>query len=87
MALVWESLKAQKLTLQTIIHFDKILGLNLHDPEMTKITEEVERLLLRRAQARAEKNWAESDRLRELIAKLGYRVEDTEAGQQLLPGS
>ena len=87
LALVWESLKAQKLTLQTIIHFDKILGLNLHDPEMTKITEEVERLLLRRAQARAEKNWAESDRLRELIAKLGYRVEDTEAGQQLLPGS
>ena len=87
LAMTWESLKAQKLTLQTIIHFDKVLGLNLHDPEMTKITEEVERLMLRRAQARADKNWAEGDRLRELIAKLGYRVEDTEAGQQLLPGS
>ena len=36
-----------------------------------------------RAKARAEKNWAESDRLRDEITKLGYVLKDTKQGQQV----
>ena len=43
----------------------------------------VQALVEARAKARAEKNWAESDRLRDEIQKLGYTVKDTKAGQQV----
>ena len=33
--------------------------------------------------ARAEKNWAESDRLRDEITALGYVLKDTKQGQQV----
>ena len=43
----------------------------------------VEKLLAARAEARANKNWAESDRLRDEITKLGYVLKDTKQGQQI----
>ena len=43
----------------------------------------VQALLDARAKARAEKNWAESDRLRDEIVKLGYVLKDTKQGQQI----
>lgn len=39
-------------------------------------------LLEDRAAARAEKNWAESDRIRDEINALGYEVRDTSSGQE-----
>ena len=45
--------------------------------------DEVEKLLAARAEARANKNWAESDRLRDEITKLGYILKDTKQGQQI----
>ena len=45
--------------------------------------EKVKTLLEVRAKARAEKNWAESDRLRDEIAALGYVLKDTKQGQQV----
>ena len=36
-----------------------------------------------RKQARQEKNWAESDRLRDLIKEKGYEVKDTKDGMVL----
>ena len=45
--------------------------------------ERVKALLEARAQARANKNWAESDRLRDEIVKLGYVLKDTKQGQQI----
>ena len=45
--------------------------------------EKVKTLLEARAKARAEKNWAESDRLRDEIAALGYVLKDTKQGQQV----
>ena len=41
------------------------------------------KLLAARAEARANKNWAESDRLRDEITKLGYILKDTKQGQQI----
>lgn len=45
--------------------------------------EKVKTLLEARAKARTEKNWAESDRLRDEIAALGYVLKDTKQGQQV----
>jgi hypothetical protein len=39
-----------------------------------------------RLQARASKNWSESDRLRDQIAALGWTVQDTKDGQKLVKG-
>jgi cysteinyl-tRNA synthetase len=47
----------------------------------TGIPDEVRALADTRAAARAAKNWAESDRLRNELARMGYLVEDTREGQ------
>jgi cysteinyl-tRNA synthetase len=44
---------------------------------------EVRELLERRGAARAAKDWAESDRLRDAVAALGWTVKDTKDGQVL----
>ena len=45
--------------------------------------EKVKALIEARAKARAEKNWAESDRLRDEITAMGYVLKDTKQGQQV----
>ncbi|HIQ62997.1 MAG TPA: cysteine--tRNA ligase, partial [Candidatus Avichristensenella intestinipullorum] len=44
---------------------------------------EAEKMLQARAAARKEKNWKESDRLRDALRDMGYIVEDTPQGQKL----
>ncbi|MBQ9010132.1 MAG: cysteine--tRNA ligase [Clostridia bacterium] len=58
-----------------------VLGLLNRKEE--KADEDVNALLEARAKARAEKNWAESDRLRDVIQAMGYVLKDTKQGQQL----
>ena len=52
--------------------------------EEDKPSEEVLALAEQRQQARAGKNWAESDRLREQIAAFGWTVQDTKDGPKLV---
>jgi len=47
---------------------------------------EILSLAEQRQQARTDKNWAESDRLRDEIASLGWAVQDTPEGQKLTSG-
>ncbi|MCL1964059.1 MAG: cysteine--tRNA ligase, partial [Firmicutes bacterium] len=47
---------------------------------------EADALLDARAKARAEKNWAESDRIRDALKAMGYVVEDTSQGQKVRRG-
>ncbi len=47
----------------------------------------VDLLLEQRAGARAARDWAESDRVRDALAELGWTVRDTPEGQQLKPRS
>lgn len=51
--------------------------------EAEALPDEVLSLLEQRKEARANKNFAESDRLREKIAALGWAVKDTKEGQEL----
>lgn len=55
------------------------------EPEAATVSPEVQALLDQRSAARAGKNWAESDRLRDAIAELGWIVKDTKDGQKLSP--
>ena len=53
------------------------------EPEAAAIPDKVTGLVNLRQQVRAEKNWAESDRLRDEIAALGWTVKDTKEGPKL----
>jgi len=53
-------------------------------PENDSPPEEVVALTEQREIARAEKNWAESDRLRDEIAEFGWQVQDTPEGAKLI---
>jgi len=86
LAVLWEGIKAKTLDLKTIIAFDKVLGLNLHNPEEEKeieIPKDVQTLLDERKLARENKDWSKSDELRDKMKELGFIVEDTNEGQKL----
>jgi cysteinyl-tRNA synthetase len=70
------------------LEFDKVLGLNLHTAHPPKeddapVPAEAIALAEQRLAARKNKDWAESDRLRDAIAALGYTVADTKEGFSL----
>jgi cysteinyl-tRNA synthetase len=64
---------------------DAILGLDLcsYTPPQVEATDEVNALLQLRQRARDNKDFAESDRLRDLIREHGFIVKDTKDGQVL----
>lgn len=88
LSLVWELLKSDLSDdnkLATILDFDRVLGLKLTEKNEVNLTlsDDVKKLLKLRMEARTSKNFAESDRLREEMKKLGYQVKDTADGQEL----
>lgn len=88
LSMVWETLKSELSDadkLSTVMAMDTILGLDLSKPILVKleVPEEVTTLLELRAKARSEKNFSESDKLRDQIALLGYGLKDGANGQEL----
>ena len=70
-----------------LLEFDKILGLDLENSkkyidEQTNIElpEEIIELVNKRKLAREEKNWEESDRIRDILKEKGYQVKDSKEG-------
>jgi cysteinyl-tRNA synthetase len=88
MAVVQEMLKSDIPEIEkhaTILDFDRVLGLGLDQVDKPQeLPAAVQKLLEDRRRAREAKNWAESDRLRDEIQKLGYTVKDTRDGVKLL---
>ena len=70
-----------KAVLDTMDELTGVLGILRRKTD--EKDDEVETLLAQRAEARANKNWAESDRLRDLIISMGYTLKDTKQGQQI----
>ena len=68
---------------------DEVLGVIFFENEKksVEIPAEIQALLDQRAAARASKNWAESDRLRDEIAAKGWLVKDSKEGQSCTPKS
>ncbi|RJQ35226.1 cysteine--tRNA ligase [Candidatus Parcubacteria bacterium] len=96
LAVLWDMTKDTSLSagdlLAGIIEMDKVLGLNLHEPDelaqrlsgkeisVAALPADVKALVDEREAARASKEWTKADELREQIEKKGYTVKDTDAG-------
>ncbi|HKO34656.1 MAG TPA: cysteine--tRNA ligase [Candidatus Limnocylindria bacterium] len=68
-----------------LLDFDRVLGLGLDAPAdeaITELPEDAAALLEQRAAARAARDFATSDRLRDQLAALGVEVRDTPNGQE-----
>ena len=88
MSFVWEVIKYPKKCPEIanlLLKFDKVLGIRIEKEEETskKLPEEISNLIEKRKQARNEKNWQESDRIREEIQQKGYIVKDTKDGMEV----
>ena len=87
MSVVWDvvkNTKKSKKLAELLRKFDSVLALSLDKKsDVEEIPEEVIRLAEERLKARAEKNWAESDRLRSEISALGYSIKDSKDGYEL----
>ncbi len=87
MGVVWEvakyPLKSKELA-DLLLKFDQVLGLEIDQIKQDEsIPTEVLELVKQRKQAREDKNWAQSDALRDQIKALGYQVEDTKEGMKI----
>ena len=90
LGIVWEVVKKEEKSkdyADLLLEFDKILGLDLvnsskylDENKKVELPEEILKLVNERKQARENKNWAESDRLRDELNKKGYIVKDTKEG-------
>ena len=67
--------------LDALRDFDRVLGV-LEDAAEDGLDSELQALLDERAAARAARDWAASDRLRDELADRGVAVEDTRDGQR-----
>ena len=86
MSAVWEAVKYQDKSpkmAELLEKFDTVLGLKITNKKEEKIPQEILDLDEQRKIARQDKNWAESDRLRDLIAEKGYSVKDTKDGVEV----
>ncbi len=89
MSYVWEAVRYNKKSQEVadlLLQFDTVLGLKIDkapEQEEVEIPQEILDLMEQRKIARQEKNWAESDRLRDLIKEKGYEVKDTKDGMSI----
>ncbi len=95
-ALLWELLKDESVPpgdkRKTVLDFDRVLGLGFAEAReeegrkvavLTDVSEEVRGLVAMREQARAAKDFARADELREKIKTCGFILEDTPQGPLL----
>ncbi len=90
MSVVWEvarnSKKSNKYA-NLLLEFDKVLGLDLVNAEEhiskmeeEEIPEEIKQLIEERKEARDNKDWEKSDKIRDIIIQKGYSIKDTKEG-------
>jgi cysteinyl-tRNA synthetase len=70
---------------ETLLKLDQFLGLELDKIAKTEVPKEVIELAKKREEARQNKDWELSDKLRKEIETLGYSVEDTPEGPRVNP--
>lgn len=90
MGLVWEIIRNQEKSKQyaeLLVKFDEVLGLDLanskqylEQAKQVELPEEITELLEKRKQARENKDWAMSDKIRDELKEKGYSVKDTKEG-------
>ena len=89
MSYVWELARYEKKSskiAELLQKFDKVLAIKIdkeNKEEKNKIPKEIIDLVEQRKKAREEKNWQESDRIRDLIKEKGYEIKDTKEGVEI----
>ena len=68
--------------LDALFDFDKVLGLSLKDyaESATESDDEIDALIAERNEARAAKNWARADEIRDILNEKGIVIEDSAQG-------
>lgn len=88
LAVLWEALKSNipsEDKYDLAVSFDEVLGLGLNQVSMEdyEVPEEVQTLLKEREEARANKDFAKSDELRNTVMDMGFDILDTPEGQRV----
>ncbi len=89
MSIVWDVVKnpnKSKKLAELLLDFDKVMGLKITEPIFKKeeeIPEEIAQIVEKRKQARANKDWATSDALRDELKEKGYNVKDSKEGMTI----
>ncbi len=85
MSVVWEVAKGEKSKkyADLLLDFDKVLGLKIDEKEEKELPEEIMEIINQRKLARENKDFTESDRLRDLLIEKGYSVKDTKEGMEV----
>ena len=88
MGVVWEVVRSSKKSpklAKLLLKFDEVMGLKIdeEDKKLEEIPEEILNLIEERKTARNNKDWEESDRLRDLINSKGYNIKDTKDGTEV----
>lgn len=94
LALMWELVKDDSVSSSdkksTLLYFDTVLGLNLAHAKLPNmfldiqaLPQDIQVLITKREEARKEKNWNESDLLREQLSALGYTIHDAPEGAKV----
>ncbi len=97
LAVTWEAIRQanraanaaeKRALLDLVLGFDRVLGLRLADAVATgdeALPPDVAALIRQREAARAARDWATADALRQTIRERGYEVEDTPSGTRWRP--
>ena len=87
LSVVWEAVRCKnksKKIAELLKKFDTVLGIDIDKAKKTEeLPQDVLDLLEKRNEARKNKNWEESDRLRDEILEKGYIIKDTKNGAEL----
>jgi cysteinyl-tRNA synthetase len=89
MSVVWEIVKSDKKSKQLadlLLKFDQVLGLDLENSEnylneKIEVPQEILDLVEERKNAKANKDYAKADELRDLINSKGYSIKDSADGK------
>ncbi len=92
LSVLWGVLKDNEVPdpekLAVVRYMDEVLGLKLDKVEKTdsgcEMSQELKDLLDERAEAKKNKDWANADRIRDILAEKGFTVKDTPQGPVLV---
>lgn len=85
MSVVWDVVKNPKKSKKLqklLLKFDEVLGLDLKNYEKKEnvLPNDIQELVNKRNLARQNKDWTESDRIRNVLIQKGYNVKDSKEG-------
>ncbi|MBI2616781.1 cysteine--tRNA ligase [Candidatus Gottesmanbacteria bacterium] len=87
LAVVWDTVKGRLSSSDIytlLLQFDTVLGLGFSDIHVS-IAPDIQALILKRDEARRNKNFQEADKLRSMLEKKRFAVNDTSVGTIVIP--